>query len=121
MNHSCSTVMSSKTPTVPLSEAIDVFKTGSIFSNSDSLLVAGTLDGVCVDMTVDTGSNISIVRPDVLPKASSNQVQPIPGSAIRTVTGEQAPIIGKVLLQVSIGSRMLPQEFGSLIFRTVVY
>ena len=111
MNHSCSTVMSSKTPTDPLSEAIDVFKTGSIFSNSDSLLVAGTLDGVCVDMTVDTGSNISIVRPDVLPKASSNQVQPIPGSAIRTVTGEQAPIIGKVLLQVSIGSRMLPQEF----------
>ena len=111
MNHSCSTVMSSKTPTVPLSEAIDVFKTGSIFSNSDSLLVAGTLDGVCVDMTVDTGSNISIVRPDVLPKASSNRVQPIPGSAIRTVTGEQAPIIGKVLLQVSIGSRMLPQEF----------
>ena len=88
-----------------------MFKTGSIYSNNDTLIVAGALDGVCVNITIDTGSNISIVHPNVLPAASSSRVQPIPGSAIRTVTGEQAPIIGKILLQVRIGSCVLPQEF----------
>ena len=64
--HTYPIVKSPEVPTVPASEssrAIDVFKTGSIFCNDDSLLVAGTLDNIPVDMTVDTGSNISIVQP----------------------------------------------------------
>ena len=112
--HTYPIVKSPEVPTVPASEssrAIDVFKTGSIFCNDDSLLVAGTLDNIPVDMTVDTGSNISIVRPDVLSRSSSRCVQSIPGSSIRTVTGEQAPIVGKVLLQIRIGSCSLAHEF----------
>ena len=88
----------------------DVFKTGSIFCNNDILIVSGTIDGQHCELTVDTGSNISIVRPDVLGGASRNRVKPVPGSCIRTVTGEQAPIHGRVHLQVRIGSHVVTQE-----------
>ena len=49
--HTYPIVKSPEVPTVPASEssrAIDVFKTGSIFCNDDSLLVAGTLDNIPV-------------------------------------------------------------------------
>ena len=49
-DHLNSIVMSSKSPVVSLPEAIDVFKTGSIYSNNDTLIVAGALDGVCVNI-----------------------------------------------------------------------
>ena len=42
----------------------DVFKTGSIYSGGDSLTVSSTINGRACEITVDTGSNISIVRPD---------------------------------------------------------
>ena len=51
------------------------------------------------------------MHPDVLSRSSSRRVQSIPGSSIKTVTGEQAPIVGKVLLQIRIGSCSLAHEF----------
>jgi len=58
---------------------------------------------------VDTGSNISIVRPDVLCGASQELIQPVT-SCLRTVTGEHAPIHGRGQLQLGIGSPTVPQE-----------
>ena len=39
----------------------DIFKTGSIHGGGDSLIVSGTIH----DQYVDTGSNFSMVRPDI--------------------------------------------------------
>ncbi len=44
---------------------------------------------------VDTGSNISIVRPDILSLDQRRCFKPDPDSYLRTVTGETAPIEGK--------------------------
>ena len=75
---------------------IVVFKTGSI-------------NGALCEITVDTGSNISIVRPDLLGGVNEDLFQPV-HSYIRTVTGEQAPIRGKGRLELGIGPLVIPQE-----------
>lgn len=71
--------------------------------------MAGTINGASCEITLDTGSNISIVRPDILKDVSSDLLQPV-HSYIRTVTGEQAPIHGKGQLQLGIGPLVIPQE-----------
>ena len=68
------------------------------------MIVSGSIEGVNCDMVVDTGSNITIVRPDVLERVIKDvgvDVQPA-DKLLRTVTGETTPIIGqsKVLIQV---------------------
>ena len=55
-------------------------------------------------LTIDTGSNISIIRPDVLCEQQRSQIQPV-SQTIRTVTGEKAPIRGKGWLHIKIGSQ----------------
>ena len=54
--------------------------------------------------TIDTGSNISIIRPDILPEQQQQTIQPV-SQSFRTVTGEKAPILGKGDLRVRIGSQ----------------
>ena len=41
-------------------------------SVADSLVVSGAVEGVCCEMIVDTGSNITIVRPDVLKRVAKD-------------------------------------------------
>ena len=73
-------------------------------SAADSLLVSGTVEGVDCEMVVDTGSNITIVRPDVLKRVSEDVVLDVQtvDSCLRTVTGETTPVRcrGKLRLQV---------------------
>ena len=45
-------------------------------------------------ITIDTGRNISIIRPDVLSEQEQTHIQPV-SQSIRTVTGEKAPHTGK--------------------------
>ena len=33
---------------------------------ADSLVVSGAVEGVCCEMIIDTGSNITVLRPDAL-------------------------------------------------------
>ena len=80
-----------------------VFKTGSIHNACDSLILAGSINGKACDITIDTGSNISIVRTDLLTEEDQICVQPV-SSCLRTVTGKRAPIHGKGELQLRIGS-----------------
>ena len=54
--------------------------------------------------TIDTGSNISIIRPDILPEQQQQTIQPV-SQSFRTVTGEKATILGKGDLRVRIGSQ----------------
>ena len=71
---------------------------------SDNLFVAGSVEEHPCRITIDTGSNISIIRPDVLSEQEQTHIQPV-SQSIRTVTGEKAPIQGKGDLHVKIGSQ----------------
>ena len=63
----------------------------------------GKVEGRTCQITIDTGSNISIVRPDMIPEQKQSEIQPV-NQCIRTVTGEKAPIRGKGKLHLRIGS-----------------
>ena len=56
---------------------------------------------------IDTGSNVSIVRPDVVGETVS-MVQA--HSYLRTVSGERAPIHGTMMLDITIGSKTFHQK-----------
>ena len=71
---------------------------------SENLFVAGSVEEHPCRITIDTGSNISIIRPDVLSEQEQTHIQPV-SQSIRTVTGEKAPIQGKGDLHVRIGSQ----------------
>ena len=58
--------------------------------------------------TIDTGSDVTIVRPDIL-QASGTRVEAIVGQ-IRTVTGEMTPIQAKGLIELSIGNLKTQHE-----------
>ena len=77
-----------------------MYKTGSSFKSCDGLVADGSIEGIQCQITIDTGSNISIVRPDVL--QDGTQIQPV-SSCLRTVTGPTAPIRGRGELKLRIG------------------
>lgn len=63
------------------------------------------IEGVPCTALIDTGSSITIVRPDVLQQAGTDwrgRVYPTP-VMLKTVTGELAPMKGKGWLQVEYG------------------
>ena len=62
----------------------------------------GSIDGYECNLTVDTGSDISIVHPDIL-QNQEVEIQPVT-PCFRTVTGQKAPMKGKCNLKVRIGS-----------------
>ncbi len=88
----------------------EVFKTGSALGPCDGLVATGTLDGSGCQITIDTGSNISIIRPDVLRRGEiKKRMEPV-DSCLRTVTGEKTPIRGRIQLQLGMGSFQAPHE-----------
>ncbi len=68
-----------------------------------NLTVIGHIEGVPCPMVVDTGANITIVRPDVLTKTLLNSVQATT-SVLKTATGEAATVHGKEPKLFLIGS-----------------
>ena len=56
-------------------------------------------------MTIYMGSDISIIREDVLSEETWEQIQPVQG----WLTGEREPLCGVSQLQLGIGSRELPE------------
>lgn len=94
------------TSTAP-AEKLD-FKTGTIHGNSGSLIIAGTINGRACDLTIDTGSDISIVRADVLSGENQEKIQPVE-ACLRTATGGREPLRGISQVELSIGSRKLPE------------
>ena len=78
-----------------------MFKTGSI--HNAVWILAGSINSKACDITIDTGSYISIVSTDLLTEEDQICVQPV-SSCLRTVTGKRAPIHEKGELQLKIGS-----------------
>ncbi len=67
-------------------------------------MVVGAVEGVRCEMIVDTGSNITVVRPDVLRRVAKDVVLDVHtvDSCLKTVTGETTAVrsCGRVNLQV---------------------
>ena len=79
-------------------------------SSVDSLRVNGKIEGIPCQLVIDTGSNITIVRPDVIAGTAIEQTI-VPGeSSLRTVTGQSAPVIGRVMLKFRLGFFETSQE-----------
>ncbi|KAJ8390794.1 hypothetical protein AAFF_G00099260 [Aldrovandia affinis] len=70
--------------------------------DGDSCYVPVTIEGVPCSALVDTGSTVTLVRPDVVP--GGTPVEPT-AVQLRTVTGELAPLVGKSMLSVTVGGR----------------
>ena len=73
-----------------------------------SLFALGSIAGVNCSFTIDTGSDITIVCPDVLQR-SRTILQPVTGH-IKTVSGEMTQIRAKGVLEVSLGSWNMSQK-----------
>ena len=87
-----------------------VYKTGSGLGPSYGLVTPGSVGGSSCILTVDTGSNISIVHPEILQRSSIRAtIQPVE-SQLRTVTEETAPILGRTSVQLTVGSFQAKQE-----------
>ena len=78
--------------------------TTSVVHGAENPFAVGSVEDHPCHLTIDTGSNISIIRPDVLSKQKQTLIQPV-SQSIRTVTGEKVPIQGKGDLCVKIGSQ----------------
>ena len=90
----------------PRSFETTILKTGMMRGFTDSLIVHGTIEAASCDMVIDTGSNITILRPDVLGRVSKDidiDVHPV-DSLLRTVTGETTPVRSRGKLALQIGT-----------------
>ena len=83
--------------------------TGQLFHKGDSLTVNGDIDGVICPMVVDTGANVTVVRPDVLSKMTLSRLQGTT-SVLKTATGETANVRGKLWLGIKIGGTEVSHE-----------
>ena len=70
------------------------------------MVVDGRLGGKQCPLTIDTGSSISLVRPDLL----QDKAEPLQEGWLRTVTGERAPVHGWSNMQLGIGTLELPHK-----------
>ena len=86
-----------------------IFKTGSVHCSPDGLIMPGKVDGRPCNITVDTGSNISIIRPDILTESTRESLEKST-QLLHNVTGETAPIHGRGQLPVSVGGQTLSHQ-----------
>ena len=72
----------------------------------------GRLGGVAVEVMVDSGSSVSLVRQDVLPQPENivpvEATQPI---QLVTAAGDQLPIIGNIHAPLQVGELQVTHEF----------
>ena len=67
-------------------------------------MTPGVVEGNSCQITVDTGSDISLVRPDVLRGELEVSKTPVKDSRLRTVMGTTAPLQSKVDLELQLGN-----------------
>jgi len=80
---------------------------GSVHHSPEGLVLMGSVDGRPCNVTVNTGSNISIVQPDILTEETRNSLQSS-NQMLRTVTGDMAPIRGRGELKMGVGELVVP-------------
>ena len=82
---------------------------GQLSHKEGSLTVNGDIEGVICPMVVDTGANVTVVRPDVLSEQTLSRLQ-VTNNVLKTATGETAEVRGKLRLGVKIGGTQVSHE-----------
>ena len=72
------------------------------------MVVEGSVDGKACPKTIDTGSDITIVRSDLVQRSSIDWNPKM--EWMSTVTGERAPIHGRGRLMLGIGGHQMPHD-----------
>ena len=81
--------------------------TGQLSHKEGSLTVNGDIEGVMCPMVVDTGSSVTVIRPDLLSKQTLSRLRAT-NNVLKTATGETAKVCGKLRLWVRIvGTQVL--------------
>ena len=70
----------------------------------EGLVTSGVIGGKTCQITMDMGSDISLVRPDVLKTRLECPVTPLKDSCLRTVTGTITPLQSRVGLRLQLGN-----------------
>jgi len=79
-----------------------------IHRSANNLTISGSIGQSQRVFTIDTGASHSIIRRDLV---SHDDVTPLPGVKLRTATGQDAAVAGKVVLGVGIGNSVINHEF----------
>lgn len=74
---------------------------------SNSLTIDGVINNKNHIVTLDTGASNSIIRYDLV----KEPIEPLIGIKLTTATGEEAPIVGKITLQITVGNAVFNHEF----------
>ncbi|KAF7644241.1 hypothetical protein LDENG_00225350 [Lucifuga dentata] len=109
----CQVDIGSLPPSPPVILPIENMDEIGRLGHTHGLYLICSLDGNPCQALVDTGATISIVRPGVLPETNSWWPARWARTTckIRTVTGGQAGMRGKRLLQVKVGGVEVTHEF----------
>ena len=75
--------------------------TRQLSRKGDSLTVNGNIDGVICLMVVDTGANVTVVRPYVLSKSTLSRLHGTM-SVLKTATGDTANVAGEQWLGIKL-------------------
>ena len=83
--------------------------TGQLSHKEGSLTVNGDIEGVMCPMVVDTGSSVTVIRPDLLSKQTLSRLRAT-NNVLKTATGETAEVCAKLRLWVRIGGTQVSHE-----------
>lgn len=85
-----------------------IYTVGTLVHKDNALTITGYIDGLVeCRIVVDTGSTVTIVRPDIVKRCKgmlfSDTVRPTK-SLLRTATGDSALVNGRCKLKIKLGS-----------------
>ena len=78
-----------------------ILMAGTLFRNEGSITVRGVIEGVFCPLVVDTGANVTVVRPDVLDTQTLSRLQ-ASTSLLKTATGKSTDVRGKLILLLKL-------------------
>ena len=76
--------------------------------SNDSLMIEGVVNGKKLTCTVDTGAAVSLIRGDLLPTSMIQLTSP--NVKLKTVTGENASVLGEAEIVLHLGRLQLPHK-----------
>ena len=79
---------------------------------SSATTTVGMIGGVQVEMMLDSGSSISLVRSDILSQTNITRIQAPRQIQLRTASGAELPIVDHGRMQVTLGELNLWHDFA---------
>lgn len=94
----------------------------TILSSSDHLSIDGCTSGQPISFLVDTGANVTAIKAAVwrdLPPPTKHPPKPLPVNMIRSVSGQEIPVLGQVEIPFEIQSEVYPHT--ALVIENIAY